>query len=250
MKRSIVDRILGLSEDALASLRGAGAPLHRVLDREYVAAWREFSWCDPREVETLVDVGAHNGLFARRASLYFPLRRTIMVEPIPEEAAKLRELHLPGAEVVQAALAETKGRARFTISHAAQSSSLLEMNPEMSSAYGADMSGKTEIDVTVTTLDDVCKDHKIDRIDLLKADVQGAERALLAGALHSLRKTKYMQIEVLFVEHYRGCALFAELDFICRQAGFELHGLTNFLHDPSGKLLQADAIYRSQAVIA
>ena len=59
-----------------------------------------------------MDVGTHNGLYARRASLYFPLKRTIMVEPIPEEAAKLRQMRLPGGEVVQEDLAEAKGRAR------------------------------------------------------------------------------------------------------------------------------------------
>jgi hypothetical protein len=78
--------------------------------------------------------------------------------------------------------------------------------------------------------------------------VQGAEKLLLAGAKNALRRTKYLQIEMLFVEHYRGCALFHELDELCRAAGFELHRLGDFSNDSKGRLLQGDAIYRNPAV--
>ena len=145
-------------------------------------------------------------------------------------------------------MSDKKGRAKFTVSRTAQASSLLEMGSGMTDAYQLDMSGREDIEVAVGTLDDLCIEENLERIDLLKIDVQGAEKSLLAGARQALRRTKYLQIEILFVEHYRGCALFPELDGICRAAGFELCGLGQFANDPRGRLLQADAIYRNSAL--
>lgn len=250
MKKSLNHRLLKILEDLCGSLRGSGPPLSRLLDREYVAAWRQFRWIQPRGIHVLVDVGAHDGFYAKRAALYFPLRRAVLVEPLPANAAGLRKLELPGLKVVEAAMADKKGRARFTVSRTAQASSLLEMGSGMTEAYRLDMSGDQEIDVAVGTLDDLCEEENIERIDLLKIDVQGAERLLLSGAREALRRTKYLQIEMLFVEHYRGCALFPELDGICRAAGFDLCGLGQFANDPRGRLLQADALYRNPGVAA
>jgi FkbM family methyltransferase len=248
MKRSLTHRFLKILEDLCGALRGSGLRLSRLLDREYVAAWQQFHWMNPEGIQVLVDVGAHDGWYAKRAALYFPLRRVVLVEPLPANAAGLRKLDLPGLKVVEAAMADKKGRAQFTISRTAQASSLLEMSPGMTEAYRLDMSGEQEIEVAVGTLDDLCEEENLERIDLLKVDVQGAERLLLAGARETLRRTKYLQIEMLFVEHYRGCALFPELDGICRAAGFELCHLGDFSSDRRGRLLQADAVYRNPEV--
>ena len=248
MKKSLFHRVLKILEDFCESLSGDGPPLVKLLDRAYVAAWHQFKFFQPWEVEVLVDVGAHDGWYAKRAALYFPLKRSILVEPLPSNAEGLRKLDLPGMKVVEAAMADKKGRAKFTISRTAQASSLLEMSPGMTEAYQLDMSGQGEIEVAIGTLDALCEEEKIEHIDLLKVDVQGAEKLLLAGAKNTLRRTKYLQIEMLFVEHYRGCALFHELDELCRAAGFELCRLGDFSNDPKGRLLQGDAIYRNPGV--
>ena len=245
MKKNFSHRLLKIVEDLCSSLRGSGPPLARLLDREYVAAWHQFQNIESDGVHVLIDVGAHDGLYAKRAALYFPLRRVVLIEPLPSKAVGLHMLDLPGLKVVEAAISDKKGRARFAVNSTAQASSLLEMGPGMTDAYQLDMSTKQEIEVAVGRLDDICKEEKIDRIDLLKVDVQGAEKLLLAGAREILRRTRYLQIEVLFIEHYCGCALFPELDAICRDAGFELSWLGDFSHDSRGRLLQADAVYRN-----
>jgi FkbM family methyltransferase len=226
-----------------SSIRTGCPPLGRVLQRDYVAAWRQFSWIPPRNVAVLVDVGAHDGLFAQRAALYFDLSRVILVEPLPDNAAVLRGLQLPGVKVIEAALSNMNSRAAFVVSKTAQASSLLPLNPAMSEAYSLDMSDERKIDVQVTTLDDLCMSENITHIDLLKIDVQGAEKLLLQGATTSLTFTRYIQVEALFVEHYHGCALFCELDELLRDAGFSLCRLSDFLQDSKGRLLQADAVY-------
>jgi len=248
MKKTIFHRLLKILEDVCGSLCGSGLPLSRILDREYVAAWHQFQWTKPDEIHVLVDVGAHDGWYAKRASLYFPLRRLVLVEPLPVNAARLRKLDLPSLTVVEAAMSDKKGRAKFSINSTAQASSLLEMSPGMDDAYQLDMSCQEEIEVAVSTLDNLCKEENIFQIDLLKVDVQGAEKLLLAGAKECLQRTRYLQIEMLFVEHYRGCALFPELDKICREAGFELCQLGDFCRDKRGRLLQADAVYRNSAL--
>jgi len=245
MKKSLFHRVLKILEDFCESLGGDGPPLGKILNREYVAAWQQFKFFKPSEVQILVDVGAHDGWYAKRAALYFPLQRSILIEPLPSNAEGLRKLNLPGLKVVEAAMSDKKGRAKFTISHTAQASSLLEMSPGMTEAYQLDMSGQEEIEVAVGTLDALCEKENIEYIDLLKIDVQGAERLLLAGARNALRRTKYLQIEMLFVEHYRGCALFHELDELCRATGFELCRLLGGTNDLNGRLLQADGIYKN-----
>ena len=229
----------------MGALRGSGLPVGKVLNREYVAAWGQFKEFSQDSVRILVDVGAHEGLYASRASRYFSLSRTILVEPLPKFAEKLRKLNLPGAEVVQAALSDSIGEASFAVNQTEQASSLFEVNSDMSDAYKLDMAVAEKISVQVSTLDQLTATSKLERIDLLKIDVQGAERELLRGARKTMGNTKYIQIEVLFVEHYKGCALFFELDQILTSSGFRLCRLVDFLYSPEGALLQADAVYRN-----
>ena len=52
-------------------------------------------------------------------------------------------------------------------------------------------------DVTTTTLDDYCNDAGVNRIDLLKIDVEGAEQRVLTGATRMFGEER---IDVVLIE--------------------------------------------------
>jgi len=62
-----------------------------------------------------------------------------------------------------------------------------------------------QIKVKSTTLDTFCEQNKIDFIDFIWADVQGAEEDLIKGASHTLEnKVKFLYIEYSNKEYYEG----------------------------------------------
>jgi FkbM family methyltransferase len=215
-----------------------------------MAAWHSFSDFVPSSVKSLIDIGAHDGLYATRAAKYFPLERTILIEPLPDKTEGLRRLGLPGLTVIAAALADRAGSTAFTINATPQASSIKKVNPELGQHYGVDLSEVTSIDVTVTTLDLVFDELKLSNVDLVKIDVQGAERELLRGAHHSLPRIRYIQIEALFADHYADAADFCELYKTLSSYGFKLARLTDFCNSPSGFLLQCDAIFQNERFTA
>jgi FkbM family methyltransferase len=152
----------------------------------------------------VVDVGANLGMFTLRAAMQSPGARILAVEPAAELAAAARinaELHGVNATVVQAALGNTEGEADFTFyrhnsvmsgrfADPVQDVAVLKgywltgdgaVRDEQLDRMAADrMSGEVRR-VRVTTLAAVVAAHDIDRIDLLKIDVEKAEAEVLEG---------------------------------------------------------------------
>jgi hypothetical protein len=78
----------------------------------------------------------------------------------------------------------------------------------------------------------------------MKLDVQGAEKIVLDGAVNTLKYVKYVFCEINFVETYKGCVLFSDLNKILESQGFVMAGVENVSQSPvSGMFLQADAFY-------
>ncbi len=62
------------------------------------------------------------------------------------------------------------------------------------------------------TLDEICKRERLDHIDLLWVDIQGAEKDMIEGGRKTLEQTKYLFMEAEpEVELYAGQALKSEL---------------------------------------
>jgi FkbM family methyltransferase len=142
---------------------------------------------------TFLDVGAHAGYFSLVASNRVgPEGHVYAIEPNPGTFAALQR-HLsvngvPNVHAVNCGLADAPG------------SIALHMPPSMLD-YNATVlprSDWTRVDVPARTLDDCVREWGVDRIDLMKIDVEGAEPSVLAGGVESLARgvVRHAMIEV------------------------------------------------------
>jgi len=132
-----------------------------------------------------LDIGANVGAFACALAAIAPTGRVIAVEPSPATAAALRRtVALNGLEariaVHETAVGAEPGRARFhaEATHTAGSHLLHvdTMAPER----------LTPLDVLVTTIDALAAG--LNRLDLIKIDVEGFETEVLDGAALTLAR--------------------------------------------------------------
>lgn len=130
------------------------------------------------------DIGASFGWYTMLLSKAAgPRGRVHAFEPIPQTAALLRRnVELNGATnvtVQQLALDETHSQRDLYIADIGVSGSFMPH---------ACRSGHEKFSAQAITLDSYVRDHKIQRLDFLKADIEGAEWAALKGGIETLRR--------------------------------------------------------------
>jgi hypothetical protein len=105
----------------------------------------------------------------------------------------------------------------------------------------------TEVKVPSMRLDSFTKQHAIDRIDLLKIDVQGAECRVLTGGMASLRKTKAIILEISFYDYYEHQTAFMDVEQILSPLGFRLFSISEISNNPmNGRTDWAEVVYLNQ----
>jgi len=71
---------------------------------------------------------------------------------------------------------------------------------------------------------------EINRADFIKMDIQGSELNVLENAINVLKTSVIVQVEVEFVEMYKGQPLFADVDSFLRSQGFQFHCFDVFIN--------------------
>ena len=106
-----------------------------------------------------------------------------------------------------------------------------------------------EISVPVVTLDSYCREKSLEKIDIVKIDVQGAELGVLKGGtgLLSAGAVLIFYIEVIFSENYQGQCDLTAITSLLRRFDYVLWDIRPFLYTRSGRLWTANAMYVSQA---
>jgi FkbM family methyltransferase len=135
---------------------------------------------------TVLDVGAHIGLFAVIASRHTGANgKVIAFEPAPATFNLLQQtVHINKAgntiTTVQKAVGSGPGKTTFFISDnvADNSNSLV--------SYLGDRS-INGIDIEITSIDTVVKEYNLSSIDFIKIDVEGAEYDTLRGAADTFK---------------------------------------------------------------
>jgi FkbM family methyltransferase len=200
-------------------------------------------------LRTCVDAGAHAGNWTQALLDRFRPLRIIAVECEPRMVGPLRSKlgALPMVVVVDAALSESDGEAKFHQLRHPAGSSLLQPRAEVTGEFEAhswDVIGT--VDVRKISYDRLVADEE--EISILKLDIQGAEFGVLASSQEGLRKTKSILMEVTFTSHYENDSGFAELHELMRARGFGLYRISTPYHR-GGRILYADALYVREDIL-
>jgi FkbM family methyltransferase len=193
----------------------------------------------------VVDVGANEGTFVQAVLNVAPRAQIIAVEPTPEPLGLLRQRFgsHPGVTIVPSALTADEGTVRMHVTPVHTGSSLLTPRPETGTLYDTDpaaWSTAQEVDVPATRLDTVVGDRDV---ALVKIDVQGGELGVLAGGEETLRRTRAILAEIVFVSHYEGDSPFPVLNRRMEQLGFTMRDVSDFWRNADGTAMYGDACF-------
>lgn len=193
----------------------------------------------------IIDGGAHTGGAVDAFRALAPRAKFHCFEPDPVLAGDLLRKFAGTAEVhvVTAALGEAPGTAVFNINASRPTNSLLPA----AEALQADLQGfcttVEQLEVAVTSIDDYCAGLGLERVDIIKLDLQGYDYQALLGAKSTIRGARVVLVEVMFTEIYQGCHLFPDILRLMSEYGFKLHTLCGIHYGSHDELLWADAIF-------
>jgi FkbM family methyltransferase len=199
-------------------------------------------------IDTVLDVGANEGQYARLLREIGYRGRIVSFEPLSTVYQRLQEVaaHDPLWIVApRTAIGNQEGTVRINVaSNNGASSSILPML--QAHQHAAPQVAYVGFEIApIAPLDCAASDFLGDGQNIfLKADVQGFELEVLQGAAELLHKIAGIQLEVSLVPLYEGQALFSTLIDRVRRDGFSVWGILPGLVDgSSGRLLQADVIF-------
>lgn len=173
----------------------------------------------------VVDVGANEGLWSLGVLSLTQPKQLIVIEPSPELHPKLktRLSPHPTVKLLNLAVGNQKGEIELYITGHSHNVSVLKPREEMNDFYGYGWETRDTVKVAVDSLDHIL--DELPEVSLLKIDVQGYEKNVLDGAIKTLKKTRFVILEVTFFSHYENDSLFSELHTIMTNAGFYLQNI-------------------------
>jgi FkbM family methyltransferase len=222
-------------------LRDLDAQLVHTLERHRVAA--------------VVDVGANRGQYARRLRAAGWRGPILSLEPIPELQRELARAAAadPCWEVLPpTAAGDGDGEVTLEVSAEADMSSTLPQSPLLR-RISSSSAVVRRIAVPQRRLDELLRERPWDRL-FVKADVQGAEPAVLAGMTGIWGRVVGLQLELALLPLYEGERPWLELVGDLARRGFAPYLLfPGYFAKALGRQVQLDAVfYRTdgQAVAA
>lgn len=188
-----------------------------------------------KDTMVIVDVGCRWG-FADKFSEDIAVGNITVFgfDPDKDECARLKEIYKDNANVnlVPLGLSSETGKRKLYLTKEPACSSLYEPIERLTKNYPAlDCAKKErEIEVELTTLDSWASNNKVNKVDYIKIDTQGAELNILKGATSLLSTIRFLEVEVEFNPIYEGQPIFSDVDYFLRKYGFVLWRISNIVH--------------------
>ena len=195
-----------------------------------------------RNLRTVVDVGANVGQWSTMLLDLITPEKLIMIEPQPAAFDELQRVFGSQAnvELHRLAIGDREGMTSMCVTRDTTGTSVLPPREEMRELVGRNWAVESRIEVPLTTLDRLLGHAEI---SLLKIDVQGFEKAVLAGASECLTRTDFLLIELNFMQQYEGGSWFGEIhEILTRDYPFVLVDASKPLR-LNGRVSMVDGLY-------
>jgi len=205
---------------------------------------------------TIFDIGAHHGESIEYLKSLFSQAKIFSFEPDPESFDILSKKDVGNVEFFNLAISDEVGTAKFYRNRISHTNSLYKVNLKSKDSVqfaknreltvpANEKEYNLDVDVKTITLDKFINDNTIENIDLIKIDVQGAERKVLSGGGGALQKAKAVIVEVSFYDYYKNSTSFMDLEKYLIPAGFELFSILDISRNPmNGRTDWAEVLYR------
>lgn len=184
--------------------------------------------------QVIYDIGAFRGMWTQEIQQVFPSAKFFLFEANENNAQYLQKLSFP---FFIAALSDREGEAIF-YSNNSTGDSLLK---EQTQYY---CEGKcTTKQVQMTTLEKVVTDSKLLLPDLIKMDVQGAEKLIIQGSPAIVKHAEVVILETKILEYNKDAPLIHEIMTLMNKLGYRMIDILEFHYLPSGDLNELDILF-------
>ena len=182
--------------------------------------------------DVIIDIGAAQGTWTKKALQVWPLAAYELVEPLKEQVGVLEQLKVAHSNI----------NYHVAVAGEAMGDTMLNVSPDLdgSGVYGNNAENARK--VPVITIDEIVAN--IPGNVLIKLDTHGYELPILKGATEALKRTCLLVIEVYGFNISPTCLLFHELSVYLDDVGFRLIDIVDIMRRPCDNAFwQADAFY-------
>lgn len=197
------------------------------------------------DVQSILDVGAHNG----EAAIHFRdlgFEGTIIsFEPVRVEFEELARRSAGDRKWrgLRLALGAESGTRTINVSDASQFSSFRRISSEATEHFPTSQTTRRE-EVAIQRLDDIWPTLGLDNSRVyLKLDTQGWDLEVLEGARRSLRNVVALQSEIPLTHLYEGAPGFADAMSYITGLGFAVTGIFPVTTDDLGRVVEIDCVF-------
>ena len=224
------------------------SPLRKILlclGKDARRDFRFFRQFPPGPFRTVLDIGAYHGEFTDRMLRHHKVDKVFLFEPFADSVAFLKKRYEaePRCKVMPYALSDQSGATALQVLNHADSSSLLPPASGAGEMLHRPFHSVGTASIETRRFDELPAMQAVERFDIAKIDVQGAEIKVLRGCGQLLERIQSIYIEVNFVSLYEGGAVFCDTHAFLEQAGFRLGFMQEFRRNEQGIMIYANAFY-------
>lgn len=207
--------------------------------------WTTFLGLRSRRFDTIIDVGANEGQFARRILRFYPGASVHCFEPHPEAFAALSRWAVKSHKKVtvhNVALGEDEGQVFLSVHLDHSPSSSVLAATELNASLYPKTKRRSTVQVQQRTLDQTFRGCALGEL-LIKLDVQGYEDRVIRGGRETIMRSTACLLEVNLDSLYDGQASFEALVVLLGELGLRYAGNLEQAHGLDGHVVFFDALF-------